>query len=69
MPIAGYAQLIDGRLELTGLVARIDGSEILKESLSCPPSEAAEAGTALADILLRCGADRILGELYGQANA
>ncbi|OEU61207.1 MAG: hydroxymethylbilane synthase [Desulfuromonadales bacterium C00003094] len=69
VPIAGYAQLIDGRLELTGLVARIDGSEILKESLSCPPSEAAEAGTALADILLRCGADRILGELYGQANA
>lgn len=67
VPIAGYAQLLDDRLELTGLVARIDGSEILKDSLTCPPAEAAEAGTALADILLRCGADRILGELYDQA--
>ncbi|OEU51323.1 MAG: hydroxymethylbilane synthase [Desulfuromonadales bacterium C00003096] len=66
VPIAGYAQLVDDRLELTGLVARIDGSEILKDSLTCPADEAAEAGTALADILLRCGADRILGELYGK---
>lgn len=67
VPVAGYAQLLDGRLELTGLVARIDGSEVLKDSLTCPPAEAAEAGAALADILLRCGADRILAELYGQA--
>jgi hydroxymethylbilane synthase len=67
VPVAGYAQRVDDRLELTGLVARIDGSEILKDSLSCPPAEAAEVGTALADILLRCGADRILGELYDQA--
>jgi hydroxymethylbilane synthase len=66
VPIAGFAQLVDDRLELTGLVARIDGSEILKDSLTCPADEAAEAGTALADILLRCGADRILGELYGK---
>jgi hydroxymethylbilane synthase len=47
-------------------LARLDGSEVLKDSLTCPPEEAADAGTALADILLRCGADRILGELYGQ---
>ncbi len=67
VPVAGYAQLVDDRLELTGLVARIDGSEILKDSLTCPPAEAAEAGTALANILLRCGADQILAELYGQA--
>ena len=68
VPVAGYAQLIAGRLELTGLVARIDGSEVLRESLSCPPAEAAEGGTALADILLRCGAEQILGELYDQAD-
>lgn len=66
VPVAGYARLLDDRLEMTGLVASIDGSEILKDSLTCPPGEAAEAGRALADILLRCGADRILGELYGQ---
>ncbi len=66
VPVAGYARLLDDRLELTGLVARIDGSEILTDSLSCPPAEAAEAGKALADILLRCGADQILGELYSQ---
>lgn len=66
VPVAGYAQLLNGRLELTGLVARIDGSEVLKDSLTCPPDEAEEVGRALADILLRCGADRILGELYGQ---
>jgi len=66
VPVAGYAKLKNGRLELTGLVARIDGSEVLKESLICLPEEAAEAGIALADILLRCGAGRILGELYGK---
>ncbi len=67
VPVAGYAQLLDDRLEITGLVARIDGSEVLKDRLNCPPAEAVEAGAALADILLRCGADRILAELYGQA--
>ncbi|APG28508.1 hydroxymethylbilane synthase [Syntrophotalea acetylenivorans] len=69
VPVAGYAQLLDDRLELTGLVARIDGSEVLKDSLTCPADEAAEVGRALADILLRCGADQILGELYGQAES
>ncbi|MEZ4483625.1 MAG: hydroxymethylbilane synthase [Syntrophotaleaceae bacterium] len=67
VPVAGYAQLLDNRLHLTGLVASIDGNEVLTDRLSCPPAEAADAGAALAEILLRCGADRILGELYGQA--
>lgn len=66
VPVAGYARRCDGRLLLTGLVARIDGSEVLKDSLSFAAAEATKAGTALADILLRRGADRILGELYAQ---
>jgi len=47
-PIAGYARLLpDGRLHLTGLVARLDGSFLLKRSLHGPATDAARIGTEL----------------------
>ena len=69
VPVAGYAQLVDEHLELSGLVARIDGSELLKDTVSGPPADALQLGTNLADTLLQRGADKILGELYGQAES
>ncbi len=47
-PIGGYARLLpDGRLHLTGLVARPDGSFLLKRSLHGPASDAARLGAEL----------------------
>jgi hydroxymethylbilane synthase len=55
-PIGGHARLLpDGALHLTGLVAREDGSFLLKRSLHGPASDAARIGHALGEAL-RAGA-------------
>ena len=47
-PIGGYARFLpDGQLHLTGLVARADGSFLLKRSLHGQPAGAAAMGTEL----------------------
>jgi hydroxymethylbilane synthase len=58
-PIGGHARLMpDGRLHLTGLVARADGSFLLKRSAHGLASDAAALGRALGEGLRRdCPAD------------
>jgi len=47
-PIGGHARLLpDGRLHLTGLVARADGSFLLRRTLSGPGGDAARIGRDL----------------------
>ena len=47
-PIGGYARLLpNGELHLTGLVARADGSFLLKRALHGPAADAARIGTEL----------------------
>ena len=46
-PIAAYAHLADGELNLTGLVARADGSFLLKRSLRGAPADAERLGSEL----------------------
>ncbi len=51
-PIGGYARLDDdGTLHLTGLVARADGSYILRRSLSGPATDAVRIGITLGEQL------------------
>jgi len=50
-PIGGHARLIDGRLVLTGLVARADGSYLAKRTLSSLPADAHRLGTELGQAL------------------
>ncbi|HQT68283.1 MAG: hydroxymethylbilane synthase [Rhodospirillales bacterium 20-60-12] len=51
-PIGGYARLLpDGQLHLTGLVARGDGSFLLKRSLHGAVEDAFRLGTSLGDAL------------------
>lgn len=51
-PIGAHAQLLpEGRMRLTGLVARADGSFVLKRHLDCLQADAARAGQALGDEL------------------
>ncbi|GAC1347508.1 MAG: hydroxymethylbilane synthase [Acetobacteraceae bacterium] len=53
-PIGAYARLLpEGRMRLTGLVARADGSFLLKRSLECRRDDAARAGAELGNNLRR----------------
>lgn len=58
-PIGGHARLLlDGRVELLGLVARPDGSFLAKRAVQGPPSQAARLGTELGRSLREaCPAD------------
>ncbi len=59
-PIAAHA-IVDGdSLRLDGLVARPDGSEILRDSLSGPLDAPESLGTQLADRLFQQGAASLL---------
>jgi len=61
-PVAGYARLVDGQVNMLGLVGRPDGSEVIADGISGKPGEAAELGVRLADALLARGAGKILAE-------
>lgn len=51
-PIGAYARLLPGgRMHLTGLVARTDGSFLLRREVECLQADAARAGQALGDEL------------------
>jgi hydroxymethylbilane synthase len=62
-PVAGHATLADGRLTVAGLVGRPDASEMIRETVSGAPGDAAAMGAELARRLLARGADKILREL------
>ena len=62
-PVAGHATLTDARLSVAGLVGRPDASEMIRETVTGAPAEAAALGAELAKRLLARGADRILREL------
>ena len=66
VPIGGFAEVNNGRVELTGLVASVDGKVVLKDSISGPGEEAQKLGTQLANKILDMGGKEILAEVYGQ---
>lgn len=65
VPIAGYAELDDGVLELRGLVGSPDGLTIVRGAVTGAGENAKNLGIALAEELLVKGADRILAALHG----
>ncbi len=68
VPIAGYARVLEGsRVELSGLVAAIDGKQIFRRTRSAPCEQAESLGRDLGRELLDDGARRILEEIYGSA--
>lgn len=60
VPIAAYGQLHRGRLEVSGLVAALDGSKVIRRRVRGLPKEAAALGKALADAVLAAGGAPIL---------
>jgi hydroxymethylbilane synthase len=69
VPIAAYAELDHGgRLRLRGLVARPDGSRIVRGEIEANVAEAARAGAELALELRARGGEEILAALRGSAS-
>ncbi len=65
VPIAGHATLqADDNLCVKGLVADVDGTNILKKEICAPANTAKSAGEELATALLDMGAAKILEKLY-----
>lgn len=60
VPIAALATIDADELEIAGLVARADGSEIIRGRLGGKKEEAKAIGRKLADDLISRGADRVL---------
>ena len=53
-PIGAHARLLDdGRMRITGLVARPDGTFVLRKALECSRADAAAAGLEVGDALRR----------------
>jgi hydroxymethylbilane synthase len=59
-PIAAHAVVHNRELRLQGVVAKLDGSQILRDRVSGPVSDAEQLGAELASKLIRQGADSIL---------
>jgi hydroxymethylbilane synthase len=67
VPIGAFAESKDGELRLTGVVARPDGSEVLREQQS--GADPVALGELVGDTLLKRGADKILEDVYGASAA
>jgi hydroxymethylbilane synthase len=62
VPIGAYAQLESGKMLLTGMVGRTDGTKLIREQLTGELDQATELGNKLADKLIKQGAKDILAE-------
>jgi hydroxymethylbilane synthase len=69
VPIAGHGMITDNTFRLTGLVADLDGSRILKATLAGPADSTETIGISLAQQLLDQGADKILEQLQTMESA
>lgn len=66
VPIAGYATMQDTHITVSGLVGSINGTILVRDIMTGSPADPEALGTALAERLLRNGADSILCEVYGR---
>ncbi|MDM1722406.1 hydroxymethylbilane synthase [Acinetobacter towneri] len=64
VPIAGYATLQNGQLQIEGRVGSVDGQTILKAVQFGAPEQAKMLGEELAKALLAQGAGELLKALY-----
>lgn len=68
VPIGVNTSIEDNNLTLTGMVASLDGKQLIKDTVSGGPSEAETLGQELAHRLREAGADIILADIFAQIN-
>jgi len=66
VPMAAFCRYEGGQVHLRGMVASLDGSEVIRDELRGERKEAEEMGITLARRLLAAGADKILEKIYGE---
>jgi len=66
VPIAAIGSLNDEKLHLRGMVANLDGTEVLKDEITGEKDKAEELGITLAKRLLDAGGREILRGIYGK---
>ena len=64
VPIGAHAIVADNTVSLTGLIASVDGRQLLRDTLAGPVDQAAILGTHLAETLLARGGKAILDAVY-----
>jgi hydroxymethylbilane synthase len=69
VPIAAHGKIDRENIVLTGLVANVEGTVVIQDSVVGPKTESEALGVALADRLLSKGAKEILQEVYAQSPA
>jgi len=67
VPIAAYATVSGTNLRLEGLVASVDGKELIRDVVEGTTECASEVGRRLGERLLARGGDKILKAIYGTA--
>lgn len=67
VPIAAHATLHGSEIVLEGLVASVDGKEVIRDRVKGPVDDPHSMGIQLAERLLSRGGDRILRTIYGTA--
>lgn len=63
VPVAGHGRISENQFALTGLVAEVDGTRVIKGEKIGPPDSAETIGFGLAEELLARGANKILEKL------
>ncbi len=65
VPIGAYASIENNTIIVHGMVSELDGSRIIRDSLTGTCKNPEQAGETLATRLLDMGADKILAGVYG----
>ena len=68
VPIAAHATLSGTEVSLEGLVASVDGKEVIRDRVTGTAADPESIGLQLAERLLVRGGDRILRSIYGTAS-
>jgi hydroxymethylbilane synthase len=66
VPIGAHATLSDSTVTLTGLIASVDGRQLIKDTTAGPTEQAAILGTSLAETLLAQGGKALLDAVYSE---
>jgi hydroxymethylbilane synthase len=66
VPIAAHATIAGAEVVLEGLVASVDGKEVIRDRVTGTADDPGSMGIQLAERLLARGGDRILQAIYGK---
>jgi hydroxymethylbilane synthase len=69
VPIAGYAVVEEDQVAISGLVASLDGKQVIRAQGRAGKDQAADLGRQVAEDVLERGGREILAEVYGEGPA